>query len=109
MDYAAKYPRTKPLTFEVQQDIQVEPGVLSTPRVYPCDICKKPTGFRSGYKSMVPLCSEECRIQSPVEEVQQELARLAQGLEHLHDTQEVVGSNPTVSTDQPIETPHGNS
>lgn len=63
MKFSEKYPQPRHRDFNIPQEIQLEPDVLYSHRVFPCVTCKNVTAYRQVFSSCppVPCCSEECK------------------------------------------------
>ena len=91
-------------------EIEVEPGVIQSWRIYPCGVCKAPTGWRSVLYDDIPpacCCSEECMIELKACQLSLENpAPNAEGLSATSATTPAVPVNEPVMPDglQPIPT-----
>lgn len=110
MDFETKYPKSlRPHRFEPPHlEIEFEPLIKWTGRVFSCGICGKLTGFHiansnAGFPS-TPCCSDECKIVALENEAQEDpsftinFSPSSSEGERLHDSQEAAGSSPASGT-----------
>lgn len=101
MKFKDKYPKP-PISFTGHPDLEVEPGLFQTDRVFECDACRKLTGFVVNVLSDSPgvhCCSEECRV---VIDANNGIERVfTPVVDHLLDMEKEVGPIPTTPTEDP--------
>ncbi len=65
MKFNDKFPQySKPENFGPHKEIEAEAGLFQTFRIYPCAMCRTPTGWRDlGSGCDAGVCSEACRAE----------------------------------------------